>query len=1067
MNSKLYKFLLGGGKSSALFTSLISLILTIPLTQNSFAQDATNDYFDLSNIPSTQLQNEALSWLSGNVTIVHEDGTTDAVPLAECEVSGYDPSKLGEQEISFRFTNSITIKEKALKINSGELGEYGWNKIMYYDLPTSLTTGNSYTIKVRVYSDNEGEISLCPSDIEFNSSQLLDAYTMSVGWNEMEWTFEAESPHARLCFNIGKTSGTLYFDDISLVESGSDVNLVANGTFDDENIDEWSICPVGDCSFEHCSNPVVKHTTFGKKTITVTENPKKFYGTFDEATGTATFGFGAMPEGAVEVNQVRTTPIVAELVGQSDNFYPDVKKIVFDKSIANFRPSTMAYWFKTCREVEEFVGMNYLNTEYVTDMSFMFSGYWANNYITTLDLSSFNIKNVKVMSDMFAWGGVIETIYVGDNWVINEGTDVTDIFSPHYSGYHLVGGKGTRYGYDIQDPQMLNDIINYLHIDGGSENPGLFTKAYEKKNVTLEIVLPKTTFTLGEKLSGYLTVKFDEQLESYEAPWPIFNNMVEECYDPYKLGKQTLTVEYQDATTSVDITVTDDDDAYSILDENTGELTLYYGAYQPGSVHITKMIDNCNATQKVKIDKSFQKYKPTSCSSWFSSYKNLTEITGMENLNTWDVTDMSDMFNGCSSLTSLDLSNFNTEKVKDMSYMFDGCGNLKTIYVGNQWTTNNVEYTEYMFDGCTSLIGGKGTICEAEHYPQTDTYYLQFARIDDPANDAPGYFTMKNGIFVDDETPGEIVADIYGIGETVTVEQETEVDKVVVHREFKKDKPSTIVLPIDMEVGEDMNGYKFYEFAGVAQNSEGKWIASYQQVDKISANTPYIVETTVSAGDGGCELIFDGGKDKILLQTLDEGETTVSTGTGGAEGWEFVGALERKTWENDSPNEFGFAGRDVEEDGISAGDFVRIGAGASVSPTHSYLRYTGDDDPFISKSGEVLPHEIEVHLIPLGSVVKPEEPEDPVDNPTEDPDGDIKTPVSENVAVNSGVNVWSYDKTIVIAAKPGVEYQIFDVNGRLLKTSVTKSDRDEVTLARTGSGIAIVKISGKTFKVAY
>ena len=51
------------------------------------------------------------------------------------------------------------------------------------------------------------------------------------------------------------------------------------------------------------------------------------------------------------------------------------------------------------------------------------------------------------------------------------------------------------------------------------------------------------------------------------------------------------------------------------------------------------------------------------------------------------------MFNGCSSLISLNLSNFDTSKVQSMSWMFSGCNNLEYINLKNfnekQLTSNN------------------------------------------------------------------------------------------------------------------------------------------------------------------------------------------------------------------------------------------------------------------------------------------------------------------------------------------------------------------------------------------
>ena len=70
--------------------------------------------------------------------------------------------------------------------------------------------------------------------------------------------------------------------------------------------------------------------------------------------------------------------------------------------------------------------------------------------------------------------------------------------------------------------------------------------------------------------------------------------------------------------------------------------------------------------------------------------KNITDMRAMFNgcssltsldLSGWYTyaTDMSDMFNGCSSLTSLDLSHFYAARVSKMSNMFSGCNSLTTI----------------------------------------------------------------------------------------------------------------------------------------------------------------------------------------------------------------------------------------------------------------------------------------------------------------------------------------------------------------------------------------------------
>ena len=124
----------------------------------------------------------------------------------------------------------------------------------------------------------------------------------------------------------------------------------------------------------------------------------------------------------------------------------------------------------------------------------------------------------------------------------------------------------------------------------------------------------------------------------------------------------------------------------------------------------------------------------TSTEYWFFGCSNLETFIGLENLNTSNVTNMASMFDGCYSLTSLDLSSFNTTSVTEMKMMFYGCTNLTTIYVRSGWSTANVRSSDYMFEGCDRIVGGRGTQWDPDH---VDAAY---AHVDGGANN-PGYLT--------------------------------------------------------------------------------------------------------------------------------------------------------------------------------------------------------------------------------------------------------------------------------------------------------------------------------------
>ena len=132
----------------------------------------------------------------------------------------------------------------------------------------------------------------------------------------------------------------------------------------------------------------------------------------------------------------------------------------------------------------------------------------------------------------------------------------------------------------------------------------------------------------------------------------------------------------------------------------------------------------------IVINESFETFTPTKLNSFFKGLTRLETITGLEYLNTANVTDMGLLFFSCLKLTSLDLSNFNTEKVTNMNAMFQVCRNLKTIYASDKFTTAAVTKSEKMFAYCDSL---SGDIDWTSDKPNDKTY----AKIDG------GYFRDK------------------------------------------------------------------------------------------------------------------------------------------------------------------------------------------------------------------------------------------------------------------------------------------------------------------------------------
>ena len=325
----------------------------------------------------------------------------------------------------------------------------------------------------------------------------------------------------------------------------------------------------------------------------------KGYAVFDEGTGTLTFKYGTSPEGAYDLN-------VKEWEHPGwESQRKNIKKVVFDASFANARPTICDYWFYDCGKLTDIEGIEYLNTEKVTSMESMFR---LCDALTSLDLTNFNTTNVTSMHLMFDACFALTTIYVSDKFVT---TNVT-------SSSNMFWGCKKLKGYDVNK-------VDHYYAHCGTD--GYFT--------------PGCAYAEFDNATGTLTFR-------YKGVKP------------------------------------------------EGAYYLNRGTFDPGWLAQKEKI------KKVVFDASFANARPTSCYYWFGKCSNLTTIEGIEYLNTENVTNMTGVFNGCSALTSLDLTNFNTAKVTDMKLLFANCSALESLDL-SMFNTENVTSMPSMFNGATNL----------------------------------------------------------------------------------------------------------------------------------------------------------------------------------------------------------------------------------------------------------------------------------------------------------------------------------------------------------------------------
>lgn len=411
------------------------------------------------------------------------------------------------------------------------------------------------------------------------------------------------------------------------------------------------------------------------------------YVAFDATDGTLTFCHGLkMPAGAYKLNDATTTP------GWIADHKEDIKKVVFDGSFAEVKPTSCYQWFAGCTNLATIEGFKNLKTDEVTTMASMFQDCKG---LTTLDAKTLDTQKVTDMKDMFAGCSSLTALDVS-----TFDTQNVERMSGMFAGCEKVTGlelsgfstpkvkdmanmfSGCK-GIAVLDISKFN-TASVVDMSGMFANCPALTTIYAGSEFVVTAVTADAGMFAGcERLVGASV--FDETKTGKEMA----NRTTGYFSDPapaepvvcvvFNAAKGTLTFVYD-------------------KNKHPGAYPLNTGTKVPGWTKHAADI------KEVVFDATFADARPTSCYYWFSGCTNLTTITGIENLNTSEVTQMGSMFRNCGILTAIDLSKFNTSQVTDMSQMFYGCRNLTAIDV-TALDTKNVTDMSSMFNFCNRLTG--------------------------------------------------------------------------------------------------------------------------------------------------------------------------------------------------------------------------------------------------------------------------------------------------------------------------------------------------------------------------
>ena len=347
------------------------------------------------------------------------------------------------------------------------------------------------------------------------------------------------------------------------------------------------------------------------------------------------------------------------------------------------------------------IDLTSFNTINVTNMSAMF----ASTTATTVDLSSFNTSNVTTMYSMFA-SSTITTIDFSSFNTSNV-TNMSAMFAssniPVLNLSNFDTSKVTSISSAFSGAQATSIDISGWDLSGTTDLSGFMAGATKAETIKLNNVVTTNVRVFAGMFSGCAKVK-SLDLSSFDVTSATnFGSMLYGC------------------------------SSLETLDLSGWNLRNYSN----GTAFMSAMAGGFAKLKTLKLNNVIF---PTSATYFFGNLSTVEEIN-LDNVDTSNVTTMTQMFSNCTNLKELDLTSFNTKKVTNMNSMFSGNSSLETIIVSDNFVVTQVTDSTEMFKGCISLVGGLGTVFDADHIDKEYAHY-------DCGESDPGYFNSGETVIV-------------------------------------------------------------------------------------------------------------------------------------------------------------------------------------------------------------------------------------------------------------------------------------------------------------------------------
>ena len=588
------------------------------------------------------------------------------------------------------------------------------------------------------------------------------------------------------------------------------------------------------------------------------------YAVFEGSTGTLTFKCSpSKPEGAYDLN--RGWSAIRE----------NIKKVVFDASFANARPTSCYMWFDYCPNLTTIEGIEYFNTENVTNMRYMFCDCRS---LKSLDLTNFNTENVTDMYYMFAYCTSLESLEL-TNFNTAKVTNMAGMFQSCYALKTIYASDKFVTDQVTESTCMFSDCLNLKDYTSSKEDHtyancgptgyftygrgyAMFDNATETLTFSYKGFKPEGAYELNEGGNNPEWISKNSYVKKVVFDASFANARPASCYKWFCGCVNLAQIEGIEYLNTEEVTNMawmfkgcSNLKSLDVSKFNTAQVTdmsyMFTHCWGLESLDVSRLntenvtnMENmflyCSNSKLTSLDVSnFNTEKVTNMSCMFRGNSNLTSLD-LSNFNTQDVKDMSYMLMDCRGLTSLNLSGFNTPNVENMSGMFNGCYDLTTIYVSDKFVTTKVSDGTDMFYGCTSLKGAIKYEDSSYGYPE----YSEGNNDHTYANYKTGYFTKLVGKNGNDK--------IGAVGEVLTAESLALADdkdfeayepftaKTATYTRTLKEGTSwaTLCLPFEVSLA-DQN---FRAFQLLSADETTNTVELKEIETSIAAGTPVIIK---------------------------------------------------------------------------------------------------------------------------------------------------------------------------------------------------------------------------------